>query len=80
MLPNPRHHLKIYGRRLSLLERKLNKIKMKRLAQAGHMAHKNNRILKKIFNTKPRVRSVGRPKLRWENRVNQDMETLGVKN
>jgi hypothetical protein len=58
----------------------VNYLKMKRLAQAGHTAHKNNRIIKKIFNTKPRVRSVGTPKLRWENGVNQDMETLGVKN
>jgi hypothetical protein len=31
------------------------------------------RYLKKIFNTKPeRVRSVGRPILRWEDGVNQD--------
>jgi hypothetical protein len=41
----------------------------------------NDRILKKIFNTKPDgVRSVGRPKLRWEDGVDQDIRILGVKN
>jgi hypothetical protein len=36
--------------------------------------------LKKIFNTKPDgARSVGRPKLRWEDGVDQDMRILGVK-
>jgi hypothetical protein len=41
----------------------------------------NDRTHIKIFNTKPEgVRSVGSPKLRWENGVNQDMKTLTVKN
>ena len=41
----------------------------------------NDRTLKKIFNTKPDGgRSVGRPKLRWEDGVDQDMRILGVKN
>ena len=41
----------------------------------------NNRTLKKIFNTKPDgVRRVGRPKLRWEGGVDQDMRILEVKN
>ena len=41
----------------------------------------NGRTLKKIFNTKPdRARSAGRPKLRWEDSVDQDMRILGVKN
>jgi len=41
----------------------------------------NDRTLKKIFNTKPDgVRSVGRPKLRWEGGVDQDLRILGVKN
>jgi hypothetical protein len=41
----------------------------------------NNRTIKKIFNTKlDGVRSVGRPKLGWENGVDQDMRILGVKN
>jgi hypothetical protein len=35
---------------------------------------------KKTFNTKPDgVRRVGRPKLRWENGVDQDMRILKVK-
>ena len=57
-------------------------IKVKRLAWAGHLVRMNSdRTLKKIFNTKPDgVRSVGRPKLRWEDGVNQDMRILGVKN
>ena len=40
----------------------------------------NDRILRKIFNTKPEgVRNLGRPKMRSEDGVNQDMETLGVR-
>jgi len=39
----------------------------------------NERTLKKIFNTKREgTRSVGRPKLRWEDGVVQDTGTLGV--
>ena len=35
----------------------------------------------KIFNTKPDgARSVGRPKLWWEDGVDQDVTILGVKN
>jgi hypothetical protein len=57
-----------------------NYIKVKRLAWAGHLVRVNNdRTLKKIFNTKPDgARSVGRPKLRWEDGVDQDIRTLGV--
>jgi hypothetical protein len=41
----------------------------------------NNRIVKKVFNTKPiRIRKIGRPKLRWEDDVIQDIKILGVKN
>jgi hypothetical protein len=41
----------------------------------------NDRTIKKIFNTKPDgVRSVGRPKLRCEDGVDQDIRILGVKN
>jgi len=37
----------------------------------------NDKILKKIFDTKPDgVRRVGRPKLRWEEGVDQDMRIL----
>jgi len=60
----------------------VNYIKVKRLALAGHLARINDdRTLKKIFNTKPDgARSVGRPKLRWEDGVDQNMRILGVKN
>ena len=45
------------------------------------MRMNNDRLLKKIFNTKPDgVRRVGRQKLRWEDGVDQDMRTLEVKN
>jgi len=59
-----------------------NYIKVKRLAWPGHLVRMNNdRTLKKLFNTKPDgARSVGRPKLRWEDGVGQDMRILGVKN
>jgi hypothetical protein len=41
----------------------------------------SDRTLKKIFNAKPDgERSVGRPKLRWDDGVDQDMRILGVKN
>jgi hypothetical protein len=36
----------------------------------------NNRTVKKAFNTKPiRIRKIGRPKLRWEDDVIQDIVT-----
>jgi hypothetical protein len=42
---------------------------------------RNAEITSKIFNTKPHgARSVGRPKLRWEDGVVQDMRILGVNN
>jgi hypothetical protein len=57
-------------------------IKVKRLEWAGHLIHASkNRIIKKIFNIKPEgTRKVGRPKLRWEECVCQDIRILGVKN
>jgi cell wall assembly regulator SMI1 len=57
-------------------------IKVKRLVWAEHLVRMNNdRSLKKIFNTKPDgVRSAGRPKLRWEDGVDQYIRILGVKN
>jgi hypothetical protein len=57
-------------------------IKIKRLEWAGHLVRLNNdRTLKRMFNTKPDgVRGVGRPKLRWEDGVDQDMRILGVTN
>ena len=60
----------------------VNYIKVKRLAWAGHLMHMNNyKTIKKICNAKPDgVRRVGRPKLRSEDGVNQDMRILEVKN
>jgi len=41
----------------------------------------NDKTIKKIFNTKlDGVRSGGRPKLQWEDVVDQDIRLLGVKN
>jgi hypothetical protein len=38
----------------------------------------NDRTIKKIFKTKPDgTRRAGRPKIRWEDGVDQDMTTLG---
>ena len=60
----------------------VNYVNVKRLAWAGHLVRMNSdRTVKKIFNTKPDgARSAGRPKLRWEDGVDQDMRILGVKN
>ena len=60
----------------------VNYIRVNRLAWAGHLMHMNNdTILKKIFNTKPDgVRRDGRPKLQWEDGVDQDMRIMEVKN
>jgi hypothetical protein len=57
-------------------------IKINRLGWAGHVIRMdNNRTVKKVYNTKPiRIRKIGRPKLRWEDDVIQDIRTLGVKN
>ena len=39
------------------------------------MRMNNDRTIKKIFDAKPDgVRGVGRPKLRWEDGVDQDMQ------
>ena len=58
-----------------------NYIKVNRLAWAGHMMlMDNDRILNKIFNTKPDgVRRFGRPKLRWGDGTAEDMRALYVK-
>ena len=45
------------------------------------MRMNNDRTIKKIFNANPDgVRRVGRPKLPWEDGVDQDMRILEVKN
>jgi hypothetical protein len=50
------------------------------LGWAGHVIRTdNNRRVKKVFNTNPiGIRKIGRPKLRWEDDVIQDIKTLGV--
>jgi hypothetical protein len=60
----------------------VNYVKVKRLSWAGHrMRMINDRTIKKIFNIKPYgTRRAGRPKIRWEDGVDQEMTTLGVKN
>jgi hypothetical protein len=57
-------------------------IKINRLGWAGHVIRiDNNKMVKKVFNTKPvGTRKIGRPKLRWEDDVIQDIKILGVKN
>jgi hypothetical protein len=57
-------------------------IKINRLGWAGHVIRiDNNKTVKKVFNTKPvGTRKIGRPKLRWEDDVIQDVKILGVKN
>jgi hypothetical protein len=38
-------------------------------------------MIKKVFNTKPEgTRKVGRPRMRWEECVWQDIRILGVRN
>jgi len=45
------------------------------------MRMNNNRTIEKIFNTKlDGVRRVGRPKMRWEDGVDQDMRIPKAKN
>jgi hypothetical protein len=57
-------------------------IKINILGWAGHVIRMdNNRTVKKVFNTKPiGIRTMGGPKLRWEDDVIDDIKTLGVKN
>jgi hypothetical protein len=57
-------------------------IKINRLGWAGHVIRMdNNRTVKKVLDTKPiGTRKIGRPKLRWEDDVIQDIKTLEVKN
>ena len=57
-------------------------IKIWRLEWAGHVLHASDqRTIKKIFKTVPeRTRKVGRPKLKWEDCIQQDIRTLGIRN
>jgi hypothetical protein len=51
-------------------------LKMNRLGWAGHViSMDNNRTFNKVFNTKPiGIRKTGRPKLRWEDDVIQEVK------
>jgi hypothetical protein len=64
----------------AVMPRKKN-IKINTLGWAAHViCMDNNRTVKKVFNTKLiGIRKIGRPKLRWEDDVIQDIKTLGVK-
>jgi hypothetical protein len=57
-------------------------IEVKKLEWAGHLIHASeNRMIKKVFNSKPeRIRKVGRPRLRWEECVWQEIRILGIRN
>jgi hypothetical protein len=53
-------------------------IKINRLGWAGHgICMVNNRTVNKVFNTKPEgIRKIGTPKLRWEDDVIQDINSV----
>jgi hypothetical protein len=57
-------------------------IKIDRLNWTGHIVRtENSRTVKEVFDTRPEgTRKIGRPKLRWEFGVIQDIRALGVKN
>jgi hypothetical protein len=56
-------------------------IKVKMFEWAGHLIRASeNRMIKNVFNTKPEgTRKAGRPRLRWEECVWQDIRILGIK-
>jgi hypothetical protein len=57
-------------------------IKSKRLSWLGHVERMpNERVVKTIYKWKPySVRPKGRPRLRWEDDVRNDLKKMGVKN
>jgi hypothetical protein len=57
-------------------------IKVKRLQWAGHLTcASEKRMIKKVFITRLEgTRKVGRPRLRWEECVWQDIRILGIRN
>jgi hypothetical protein len=59
----------------------VNVIKIRRLEWLGHVVRMNEtKAVKKIFEGKlERLRSRGRPRLRWINDVEDDLRKLGVK-
>ena len=57
-------------------------IKSKRLSWLGHVERmRNERVAKTIYKWKPyATRPKGRPRLRWEDDVRNDLRKMGVKN
>jgi hypothetical protein len=57
-------------------------IKINRPSWAGHIiCMENSRTVKKVFDTRLEgSRKIGRPELRWEDGVIQDIRVLGAKN
>jgi hypothetical protein len=58
-------------------------INMRSLEWSGHLVHvseNTSRMIKKIIIKAKGTRKVGRPRLRWEEYVWQDIRILGVKN
>jgi len=57
-------------------------IKSKRLSWLGHVERMSNeRVAKTIYKWKPyAARPKGRPRLRWEDDVRNDLRKMGVKN
>ena len=74
-----RYNCKLCG---TFNESNVSYIKVQRLAWTGHLVlMKNGGILRKIFDTKRNeLRRDGRPKLRWEDGVDQGVRTIEVKN
>ena len=59
----------------------MGSIKIQRLHWAGHVLRANDRMINKVFHAKPEgTRKVGRPKLRWEDGVREDVKTIGIRN
>ncbi|PSN42329.1 hypothetical protein C0J52_20130 [Blattella germanica] len=60
----------------------VNYIRAQRLAWFGHVCRMSeHRIVKKLFQWKPlTTRCQGRPKIRWENDVIEDLKKIKVKN
>jgi hypothetical protein len=57
-------------------------IKINRLRWCGYVVHTDpQRTVQRVFNSKPYgSRKIGRPKLRWEDEVLQDIRVLDIRN
>jgi hypothetical protein len=63
------------------MEKTINDVlKSNRLRWTGHM-WRSERIIEQVTNWKPNTnRPRGRPRQRWKDRVNKDLEELGIEN